>query len=97
MPPAATIVGIACVASLTHETKQPRKEKKRKAKKRKAKKRKEKKRKEKKTKEKDYASWRQFNEEPSIILGCPGTKQPVDAKSNRSSNMLVQHQLYRGV
>jgi len=36
--------------------------------------RKEKKRKEKKRKEKkrtDYAFWRQFNEKPSIIPGCP--------------------------
>ncbi len=46
-----------------------RKEKKRKEKKRKEKKRKEKKRKEKKRK--DYAFWRQFNEKPSIIPGCP--------------------------
>jgi len=42
-----------------------RKEKKRKEKKRKEKKRKEKKR-------KDYAFWCQFNEKPSIILGCSG-------------------------
>jgi len=52
-----------------------RKEKKRKEKKRKEKKRKEKKRKEKKRKEKkrlDYAFWRQFNEKPSSIPGCPG-------------------------
>ncbi len=52
-----------------------RKEKKRKEKKRKETKRKEKKRKEKKRKEKkrkDYTFWRQFNEKPSIIPGCPG-------------------------
>ncbi len=52
-----------------------RKEKKRKEKKRNEKKRKEKKRKEKKRKEKkrkDYTFWRQFNEKPSIIPGCPG-------------------------
>ena len=30
------------------------------------------KRKEKKKKRKDYAFWRQFNEKPSIIPGCPG-------------------------
>jgi len=27
----------------------------------------------KKKKRKDYAFWRQFNEKPSIIPGCPGT------------------------
>jgi len=37
---------------------------------RKEKKRKDKKRKEKKRKE--YAFWRQFNEKPSVIPGCPG-------------------------
>ena len=41
----------------------------RKEKKRQEKKRKEKKRKEKKRKE--YAFWRQFNEKPSVIPGCP--------------------------
>ena len=46
-----------------------RKEMKRKDKKRKEKKRQEKKRKEKKRK--DHAFWRQFNEKPSIIPGCP--------------------------
>ncbi len=29
--------------------------------------------KKKEKKRKDYAFWRQFNEKPSIILGCPGT------------------------
>ncbi len=52
-------------------------ERKRKEKKRKEKKRKEKKRKEKKRKEKnrlDYAFRHQFNEEPSIVLGSPGSR-----------------------
>jgi len=60
---------------LDSELEKKRKEKKRKEKKRKEKKRKEKKRKEKKRKEKkrkDYTFWRQFNEKPSIIPGCPG-------------------------
>ena len=54
-----------------------RKEKKRKGKEKKGKKRKEKKRKEKKRKDKtrqDNACWRQFDEKPSILPGCPGTK-----------------------
>jgi len=54
-----------------------RKEKKRKEKKRKEKRREEKRREEKRREEKrreekkNYAFWRQFDEEPSIILGCP--------------------------
>jgi len=69
--PELALPELAAEAFLLHIQTQgiDRKEKKRKEKKRKEKKRKEKKRKEKKRK--DYAFWRQFNERPSIILGCP--------------------------
>jgi len=31
----------------------------------------------KRKKRKDYAFWRQFNEKPSMIPGCPGTMQHI--------------------
>ena len=49
-----------------------RKGKERKGKERKGKERKGKERKRKEKKSLDYAFWRQFNEKPSIIPGCPG-------------------------
>jgi len=62
-----------------------RKEKKRKEKKRKEKKRKEKKRKEKKRK--DYAFWRQFNEKPSIIRGCPESCHSVTSRLSHEASL----------
>jgi len=61
---------LCCVICTLQLSKHQGKEKKRKKRKGKERKRKEKKRKEKKRK--DYTSRRQFNEKPSIILGCPG-------------------------
>ncbi len=31
-------------------------------------------------KRKDYALWRQFNEKPSVILGCPGLMFPTSTQ-----------------
>ena len=71
---------VICTLQLSKHQGKEKKRKKRKGKERKGKERKERKRKEKKRKEKkrkekkrkDYTSRRQFNEKPSIILGCPG-------------------------
>jgi len=41
-------------------------------------------------KRKDYAFWRQFNEKPSVILGCPGS---IDAQACNNTCALCSLQL----
>jgi len=63
---------VICTLQLSKHQGKEKKRKKRKGKERKGKERKGKEKKRKEKKRKDYTSRRQFNEKPSIILGCPG-------------------------
>ncbi len=78
-------------ALITEKKGKERKGKERKGKERKRKEQKRKNRKE--QKRKDYAFWRQFNEKPSIILGCPRTDQCTNGSAFLALSCAVSNAL----